>query len=160
MSNQKLNSMRLLDSRKVVYSVHTYVYDPDNPPDAVDVARQLDLGPEYVFKTLVLNGGDKHPILIMVPADRQLDLKRLAAAIERKRVELLARAETERLTGLKVGGIGALALVQKRWACYLEQRGAILEQIYVNAGQRGTMLGLAPADLIDLTGAQLVEAAF
>lgn len=122
MAAPKLNSMRLLDSHKVAYEVHSYTYDPDDPPDASEVARRIGLPPAQVFKTLVVTpGATARPLLVMLPADRHLDLKRLAAAVGQKRLELMPRAETERLTGLKVGGIGALALVQKRWASYLDR---------------------------------------
>jgi Cys-tRNA(Pro)/Cys-tRNA(Cys) deacylase len=154
----KLNSMRFLDSRKVTYSVHEYTYDPDDPPDAADVAAQIGLAPALVYKTLVL-GGAAHgrPVLVMAPADRQLDLKRCAAAIGQKRLELLPRSDTERLTGLKVGGIGALALTAKRWPSYLDAGAAEHERIYVNAGQRGVMLGVAVSDLLQVLQATLVE---
>lgn len=156
---QKLNSQRLLEKHGVAYEAHTYVYDPDDPPDAAEVARRIGLPPPQVYKTLVLGGAaNGRPILVMLPADRQVDLKKLAAAVGQKRLELLPRAETERLTGLKVGGIGALALVPKRWQSYLDRSAEQFERIYVNAGQRGVMLGVGVADLLRVLGATVVEA--
>ncbi len=153
----KLNSMRLLDSQKVAYTIHNYTYDPDDPPDAAAVATQIGLAPELVYKTLVLGGAaNGRPVLVMAPADRQLDLKRCAAAIGQKRLELLPRNDTERLTGLKVGGIGALALTAKRWPSYLAASAAEHKQIYVNAGQRGVMIGVGVTDLVRILQAKLV----
>jgi Cys-tRNA(Pro)/Cys-tRNA(Cys) deacylase len=153
----KLNSMRLLDSHNAAYTVHTYSYDPDDPPDAAAVAAQLGLAPALVYKTLVLGGAaNGRPVLVMLPADRQLDLKRCAAAIGQKRLELLPRADTERLTGLKIGGIGALALSAKRWPTYLDSSAVDHDRVYVNAGQRGIMLGLAVADLARVAQARLI----
>lgn len=155
----KLNSQRLLESHKVAYETQSYPYDPEHPPDAEEVARLIDLPPGQVYKTLVLMGaGHGRPVLVMLPADRQLDLKRAAAAVGQKRLELMPRAETERLTGLKVGGIGALALVPKRWQSYLDRSAEQYERIYVNAGQRGVMLGVGVADLLRVLGAQLIDA--
>jgi Cys-tRNA(Pro)/Cys-tRNA(Cys) deacylase len=155
----KLNSQRFLESRGVAYAVHSYAYDPDDPPDAEEVARRIGLPPAQVYKTLVLAGAAQgRPLLVMLQADRQLDLKKLAAALGHKRLELLPRAETERLTGLKVGGIGALALVPKRWQCYLDRSAEQFERIYVNAGQRGVMLGVGVADLLLALGATVVDA--
>lgn len=154
----KLNSMRLLDSQQVPYSVHQYHYNVDDPPDAVAVAAQLGIAAHLVYKTLVVaeSPTSKRPALVMLPADQQLDLKRCAAALGVKRLDLLPRDATERLTGLKVGGIGALALTAKRWGCYLDGSAALHPQIYINAGQRGTMIGIAVADLLRLTQAQFV----
>jgi Cys-tRNA(Pro)/Cys-tRNA(Cys) deacylase len=155
----KLNSQRLLETHKVAYATLSYTYDPDNPPDAVDVAQQIGLPPGQVYKTLVLSGAAHgRPVLVMLPADTQLDLKKTAAAIGQKRLELLPRAETERLTGLKVGGIGALALAARRWQSYLDRSAEQYERIYVNAGQRGTMLGVDVRDLIRVLGAQVIDA--
>lgn len=155
----KLNSQRLLETHKAAYETLAYSYDPESPPDAVDVARQLGLPPGQVFKTLVLTGASHgRPVLVMLPADTQLDLKRTAAAIGQKRLELMPRAETERLTGLKVGGIGALALAPKRWQSYLDRSAERYERIYVNAGQRGTMLGVGVADLARVLGAKVIDA--
>jgi Cys-tRNA(Pro)/Cys-tRNA(Cys) deacylase len=155
----KLNSQRFLESRKVAYTTHSYTYDPENPPDAADVARQLGLPPAQVYKTIVLTGAaNGRPLLVMVPADQQIDLKRCAAAVGQKRLELMPRAEAERLTGLKVGGIGALALVPKRWPSYLDRSAEAYDVIYVNAGQRGVMLGLRVVDLREALGAQLIDA--
>lgn len=155
----KLNSQRLLERHQVAYTTHTYPYDPANPPDAVEVARRIGLPPGQVYKTLVLSGASHgRPLLVMLPADRQLDLKRCAAALGQKRLELMPRAETERLTGLKVGGIGALALAPKNWPSYLDRTAETVATIYVNAGQRGVMLGVAVTDLLRVLGAQLVDA--
>lgn len=155
----KLNSQRFLESRKIAYETLDYSYDPDNPPDAEAVAQQLGLPAGQVFKTIVLTGAAHgKPVLVMVPADRQIDLKRCAAAIGQKRLELMPRAETERLSGLKVGGIGALALVPKRWQSYLDRSAEAYARIYVNAGQRGVMLGLGTDDLLQALGAQLIDA--
>lgn len=155
----KLNSMRLLERHNAPYAVQTYAYDPENPPDASEVARRIGLEPAQVFKTLVVQGaGQRHPLLIMLAADRQLDLKLAAAAVGLKRLELVPRAETERLTGLKVGGIGALALDGKRWPSYLDRSAEAFTTIYVNAGQRGIMLGVAVADLLRVLGAGLIDA--
>lgn len=153
----KLNSQRLLETHKVAYEAYTYAYDPDDPPDASEVARRIGLPPEQVFKTLVLTGAShRRPVLVMLPADRQLDLKKAAAAIGEKRLELMPRAETERLTGLKVGGIGALALAPRKWHSYLDCSAEQHERIYVNAGQRGLMLGVGVADLVRVLGARLI----
>lgn len=155
----KLNSQRFLESRKIAYETQSYPYDPDDPPDAGEVARRIGLDPARVFKTIVLAGAAHgRPVLVMLPADRQIDLKRCAAAVGQKRLELMPRAEAERLTGLKVGGIGALALVPKRWQSYLDRSAESFDRIYVNAGQRGVMLGVGVADLVAALGAQVIEA--
>jgi Cys-tRNA(Pro)/Cys-tRNA(Cys) deacylase len=127
--------------------------------DAVEVARTLGVPVQHVYKTLVVErtGGSK-PGLVMIAADRQLDLKKFAAAIGEKKLAMASHADAEKLTGLKVGGIGALALVHKRWDVYLDKPAAALDWICVSAGQRGVNLRLPVSDLIRVLKPKIVEA--
>jgi Cys-tRNA(Pro)/Cys-tRNA(Cys) deacylase len=153
----KLNSMRLLESHNVPYAV--FNYDP-SMHDAAEVGAKIGVPAAQVYKTLVVERANtsSKPLLVMIAADRHLDLKKLAAAIGEKKVSMAAHADAEKLTGLKVGGIGALALVHKRWDLYLDQAAVGLESICVSAGQRGTNLRVAVADLIRVLNAKVVEA--
>ncbi|MGH2480209.1 MAG: YbaK/EbsC family protein, partial [Ktedonobacteraceae bacterium] len=62
------------------------------------------------------------------------------------------------LTGLKVGGISPLALLDKPFEVYLDASGAHLKELFINAGQRGINLRLRVADLLRITGAQVIIA--
>ena len=95
----------------------------------------------------------------MLPSNTTLDLKRLAKAMGRKKVALASHADAEKLTGLQVGGISALALMGKNWEVYLDRRAEAFEQIVISAGQRGLQLRVATADLIRLLGCQRVDVA-
>ena len=60
---------------------------------------------------------------------------------------MAAHAEAEKLTGLKVGGISALALTQKHWDVVLDASAEQHPAILVSAGQRGINLELPVAGL-------------
>ncbi|MCC7450052.1 MAG: aminoacyl-tRNA deacylase [Anaerolineae bacterium] len=156
MAGTKLNSMRFLESQKVAYEVKTY---DDSIHDAQEAARAIGVPVEQVYKTLVVErpAGGK-PMLVMIAANRQLDLKKFAAAIGEKKVNMSAHADAEALTGLKVGGIGALALTHKNWTVYLDRPATALPHICVSAGQRGTNLRVPVADLIRILKAKVVDA--
>jgi Cys-tRNA(Pro)/Cys-tRNA(Cys) deacylase len=143
-----------LEGKKVVYEVHEY---PASERDAVIVAQEMGVPAAQVFKTLVVLRPPKKPMLVMVPADRQLDLKQLAKAVGEKKVKMAGHAEAESLTGLQVGGISALALVNKGFAMFLDKSAESFSQIYVSAGQRGLDIQLAVKDLVKLTRARLVN---
>ena len=154
---KKLNSMRLLEARAIPYETHHY--DP-KIRDAVAVAQALGLPADEVFKTLVVDcPSKKKPVLVMLPCDSTLNLKRLAKALGEKKLALATHAAAERLTGLRVGGISALALMQKRWDVYLDERCAASGFIVISAGQRGTQLRLETRALIDLLGCRIVDVA-
>ncbi len=154
--SSKLNSMRFLESHGVTYDVLTY---DSEIHDAVEAANAMNMPRQQVYKTLVVEraAGGK-PLLVMIAADRQLDLKKFAAAIGEKKVGMASHADAEKQTGLKVGGIGALALVQKKWDVYLDKPATQEERICVNAGQRGINLRVPVPDLIRVLNARVVEA--
>lgn len=155
----RTNATRLLDARAIPYQALTY--DPAIH-SADGVAEALGLPPESVYKTLVVRPESAdpraRPILVMIAGDRELDPRRLARSIGVKAVRMAPQKEAERLTGLLVGGIGALALTGKNFAVYLDRPAAEREWILVNGGRRGLNPRLAVADLIALTGAEIVEA--
>ena len=151
----KLNSMRLLEKHRVAYEVTEF---PDTERDAEVIAGILGVPPEKVYKTLVVEpvGGGK-PMLALLAANRTLDLKALASASGHKKVAMASHQDAEKLTGLKVGGISALALTHKNWSVFLDKPALELEEIMVSAGQRGLDLRLRTADLIRVVNAKVVE---
>lgn len=151
------NVTRLLDSRKIDYTVHTYPYS-DEIHAAVEVATYLNLPPQQVFKSLVALPPDlkQKPLLVVIPGPESLDLKALAKAVGVKKVQMAPRAEAEKRTGLLAGGISPLALINKGFAVYLDQRAAQFDRIYISAGERGAQIGLSPHALIQLTNARVV----
>lgn len=154
---RKLNSMRLLESRRIPYEV--FYYD-SHIRDARQVAESMSLPAAEVFKTLVAKvPSSQKPILVMLPADTTLNLKALAKSLGEKKAALASQAEAESMSGLQVGGISALALTQKNWDVYLDRRAADKERIVISAGQRGLQLRLATNALIKLLDCKMIDAA-
>jgi Cys-tRNA(Pro)/Cys-tRNA(Cys) deacylase len=151
----KLNSMRLLEAHGVPYEIFTF---PPDQHSALEVAEAAGAPAEQVYKTLVVQRERGKPLLVMVAADRQLDLKRLASAVGEKKLRMASHSDAERLTGLQVGGISPLALLNRGFDIVLDQRATGQDRIYLSAGQRGLNLILAVDDLLRVTGAPLVEA--
>jgi Cys-tRNA(Pro)/Cys-tRNA(Cys) deacylase len=70
---------------------------------------------------------------------------------------MATQKEAEQLTGLLVGGISPLALLQKGFNIYINKLALELPFIHISAGQRGLNLRLATTDLICITKAIPVE---
>ncbi len=145
----KLNSMRVLDQHKIPYEVVEF---SDELRDAEVIAEVLGIPPHLVYKTLVVQpeSNPNKPFLVMIASDRRLDLKKLAALSGEKKVRMAAHKDAEALTGLKVGGISALALMQKNWMVYLDQPATDHQHILVSAGQRGVDLRVPTMALVGL----------
>jgi Cys-tRNA(Pro)/Cys-tRNA(Cys) deacylase len=151
---QKTNAMRVLDARRIPYTPLTY---DDSIHSGEGVSQALDMPVEQVFKTLVVMRERGRPLLVMVPSHRELDLKRMAAAAGEKRVRMATQREAELKTGLRVGGIGALALLDKGFDIFLDASAEQFDEILVNAGQRGINLRLRVEDLLAVTKAKLAS---
>lgn len=152
---QKLNSMRLLDQHKIPYEALEY---PDTIKDAEEVAEALGIPYFMVYKTLVVQPDDGgKPLLAIIPSENKLDLKKLALAAGTKKVRMAAHKDAESLTGLKVGGISALALRDKNWQVYLDQSATALEHIVMSAGQRGTQIRVPTTPILSLLRVRLAD---
>jgi Cys-tRNA(Pro)/Cys-tRNA(Cys) deacylase len=147
--------MRALDARRIPYE--TVTYDPAIHA-ATEAAAAYGAPPDEVYKTLVLLRERGRPLLVMVPGPAQVDTRRLSRSLGEKSVHLAPQREAERLTGLQVGGIGALALLGKPFDVCLDRAALAHERIYVNPGRRGVNIRLRVDDLIRLTNARIVEA--
>ena len=152
----KTNAMRALDARGIPYEVFTY---SDTIHSADEVAALLDVPPGQVFKTLVVLAEPERRLLVVATAGRELDLRVVAREVGAKSAHMALQRDAERLTGLKVGGISPLALLEKRFEVYLGVTGVALESLYINGGQRGVNLRLKVADLLAVTGARAIATA-
>jgi len=152
---KKLNSMRFLDAQGVQYEVLSF---PDTIHSAVDVAEYCGLPPSHVYKTLVVVLSQGKPALVLVAGDQEIQLKQLAQALGEKKLRMATQKEAEALTGLKVGGISALAVSHRGFPVYIDGAAAALAEIIVSVGQRGMDMRLTVADLVRVTGAIFVEA--
>lgn len=153
------NAMRQLDRRGITYEALPFASEIHS---AQGVAEALGLPSERVFKTLVAlpaSGPRPRPLLAIIPGGKELDLKALAGAAGEKRLRMATQREAESATGLLVGGISALALLQKRWPVYLDASARDADWLVVSAGQRGINLRLAVDDLVAVTGATVAAIA-
>jgi Cys-tRNA(Pro)/Cys-tRNA(Cys) deacylase len=151
----KTNSMRALEAHKIPYDVFTFAPDIHS---ATGVAEALGLPPEQVYKTLVVLRPEGKPMLVIIRGDRELDLKKVASATGEKKVHMASHKEAEALTGLQVGGISALALLNRPFDVFIDRSATAWSHILVSAGKRGINLRLAVDDLIRITRASIIDA--
>jgi Cys-tRNA(Pro)/Cys-tRNA(Cys) deacylase len=149
------NVTRLLDARKIPYTIFE---TPAEKLGALETARFLDVGPDSVFKTIVVTREKpRKPLLVVVPGPREVDLKLLAAALGEKKVSLPTEREAEALTGLQAGGISPLALINKGFQVVIDSSAQALGEIHVSGGQRGLNIKLPVDALAKLTNARFAE---
>ncbi len=133
-----------LDRAGVSYSVHAYDYDPGADQIGVHAAESLGVAPETVLKTLMAQVDGK-PVCVIVPSDKEVSMKRLAAACGGKSAQMLRPHEAERLTGYRVGGISPFS--QRRPVPMIMELSALAHKaVFINGGQRGLQVRLTPKD--------------
>ena len=157
MAGSRPLAVRLLEQKGIAHEV--YAFD-ETIRSAQEVARVTGMPPEQVLKTLVVEHDPPRgkPYLVMVPSSLEIDMKVLAASLGAKKLRMASHREAERQTGLRVGGISALALIGRGFEVFVEESATLFEEVLVSAGQRGYDVRLALADLIALTGAAAVRA--
>lgn len=151
---EKTNAMRILDAHKVPYEV--IAFSPDIH-SAKEVAQIAGVPPSEVYKTLVVRRERGKPLLVMIAGDRTLDLKLLARAVGEKKLKMATHRQAEEWTGLQVGGISPLALLNRGFEVYIDRPATQLSHVYVSAGRRGINLRVPVRDLLKLTRAKVVE---
>ena len=133
-----------LNELGVNFTLHSYDYDPDAERIGLQAAEAIGIEPRRVLKTLMAEVDGK-PVCVIVPSDRELSMKKLAAAFQGKTAKMMRPADAERLTGYHVGGISPFA--QKKRAPIAIDEAALAESsVFLNGGQRGLQIELEPND--------------
>lgn len=155
MAASKPLAVRILEQRGIAHEL--VQFDP-SIRSAEGVASETGFLPKLVYKTLVveLDPPKGKPLLVMMPSTDEVDLRVLAAGLGLKKLRMASHRDAERYTGLQVGGIGALVLLGKGFAVYIDNRALGEKEILVSAGQRGYDVRVGVDDLVVLTGAQPV----
>jgi Cys-tRNA(Pro)/Cys-tRNA(Cys) deacylase len=148
----KTPATAFLDTAGVAYSLATYAYDPDAESVGLQAAAALGAPPSEVLKTLIVRV-DGRPACVVLASDREVSMKKLAAALGGKTAEMAPVAEAERITGYRVGGVSPFGQ-KKRLPTVLDADAAALPAAFVNGGQRGLQVRLAPADLARVLAAK------
>ena len=151
----KTNAMRLLDQAKIPYRTVEYEVD-ESDLSGVHLAESIGVDVSKVYKTLVTRGEKTGLQVFVIPAAEELDLKKCAAAVGDKRVEMIAVKELLPLTGYIRGGCSPIGM-KKKYPTRIDSSAEDKEEIFVSGGQRGLQVCLAPRALAGFIGAEFVE---
>lgn len=124
------------------FTLHSYDYDPDAESIGLQAAEALGIAPQRMLKTLMAEVDGK-PVCVVVPSDKEVSMKKLAAAFRGKSAKMMKPADAERITGYHVGGISPFGQ-KKRVPTALEQAALAETTVYLNGGQRGLQIEIAP----------------
>ncbi len=147
------NAMRLLKQAGIDFDTSTYEVD-ESDLSGVHLAQVLGVDVDCVFKTLVTRSDKRNIYVFCIPAAQELDLKKCAAAVGEKKIEMTQVKELLGLTGYIRGGCSPVGM-KKKFPTVFDETAQLFDKIYVSAGQRGVQMIVDPMQL-----AEYVEAKF
>ena len=139
-----------------MFDLHAYDYDPDAPRVGLQAAEAL--GVEILSETLktLMAEVDGKPVCVVVPSDCEVSMKKLAACFGGKSGQMMKVPDAERSTGYKVGGISPFGQ-RKAVPTAFDETVELYDVVYINAGQRGLLLSIAPLEAVRATGGKIFD---
>jgi len=151
----KTNVARLLDKAKIDYELIPYEVD-EKDLSAIHVAESLGEDIERVFKTIVLHGDKTGYFVCVVPGDNEIELKIAAKVSGNKKCEPIPMKDLLSTTGYIRGGCSPIGM-KKQFPTFIHESAALLDYIYISAGQRGLQAKLSPEELAKYIKAEFVK---
>ena len=137
---EKTNAMRILDQKKVAYKEHTLGIT--EAVSGVEAATLLGVDESLVFKTLVTVGKSLEHYVFVVPVASELDLKKAAACVNEKNVEMVKSKDLLSLTGY-VHGVG----MKKFFKTTFDESAQNVDRIFFSGGRIGFQIETTLSEL-------------
>ena len=150
----KTNAMRILDRNKLKYTEH--MYECDGFTDGITISDRLGQPYEKVFKTLVTVGKSKKYYVFVVPVAEELNLKKAAAAVGEKSVEMIYVKDITAITGYVRGGCSPIGM-KKQFDTVIDITAKEQETIIFSGGRLGTQIEMNPVELAELINAEFAD---
>ena len=129
----------------MVYTLRPYRYEEHGGTRVS--ARELGVDEHRVIKTLVMEDDRGEPFIILMHGDRQVSTKSMARLLGVKAVNACEPHVAEKHTGYRVGGTSPFG-TKKPLRLFMEEGIADLPRILINAGSRGLLAEMSPAELM------------
>ncbi len=142
----KTNVMRILDSKNIKYDFFEYEQNPKLSGN--DIAKMLNENPEATFKTLITQAKSKEYYAFLVPVNAELDLKKAAALVGEKNLEMIPQKDLLKVTGYVHGGCSPIGL-KKDYQVSIDENCLNFDYIIFSGGHLGTQVKLKTNDFID-----------
>ena len=149
------SATRQLEKAGIAFNLHSYDYDPDAKQIGLAAALALGLEPEQTFKTL-MTLVDGRPVCVVIASNAEVSMKKLSTACAAKSAMMMKPVDAERMTGYKVGGISPFGQ-KKQVLTFMDETAQLFDIIYINAGQRGLLLSIAPLEAQAILMAQFYD---
>lgn len=123
---------------------------------AEEAARAAGCTPDRIVKSLVVIC-DGRPVLTLLPGDRRVDTRKIAAAAGARKARLADATEVEDATGFAPGGVAPFPLPRID-RVFIDQTLLTHDIVWVGAGSPTHLAVLRPAELVRLSRASPLDA--
>ena len=147
MKQFKTNALRILDKQKITYAIKEYRCDEEHL-SGDHIIEQVDMQPEQIYKTLVLQDNNKQYLVCCIPVFDEIDLKKLAKVAKAKSVNMIHQKDLLNITGYIRGGCSPIGM-KKVFPTYFDQQILNQKEVAFSAGKRGYQMIVNPIDLIN-----------
>jgi len=134
-----------LRAQAVVFTLHPYKYEEKGGTKAS--AAKLGVDEHLVIKTLVMEDETGRPLIILMHGDKEVSTKSLARHLGVKVIVPCKPDIAQKHTGYMVGGTSPFG-TRKHLPVYMEKTIGDLPAIFINAGGRGLLAQMSPAEVI------------
>lgn len=136
-----------LKQLKLAYKVHQYKHEPSVKSYGLEAVEKLEINPELVFKTLVVDVDNSYLAVAVIPVSKQLNLKKLAKQLQAKKIKMANVTKVQNSTGYVLGGVSPLGQ-KNALVTVLDNSAETLTTIFVSGGKRGVEIELSPDNII------------
>jgi Cys-tRNA(Pro)/Cys-tRNA(Cys) deacylase len=147
----KTMPMRAFDEKGIPYEIRQ---QSGKEYTAEGVAEDLGVPVAQVVKAMLIQRsassgqGRSAFVLIVIPGDRRLSLKKVGIVLDDKKVQMASQRDVQRVTGYQVGAVSVLGFRRKDIPSYVDQHVLELDQVIISAGRPDVGLGLLPQNMV------------
>lgn len=153
---EKTNAVRILQQQGLTFTTHNYV--DSGAVSGTDVAKALGQDPEQVFKTLVTVGKSGDHYVFLIPAHKELDLKKAAERVGEKSITMIKSKELLPLTGYVHGGCSPVGM-KRAFKTILDNSAENHSFILISGGKIGHQIQISLEELAKVVPFRLGEIA-
>lgn len=141
---EKTNVGRVLEENGIPYT--PYSYGDGTVTKGTEAARLIGKDPEQVFKTLVTQGKSGRHYVFVIPVAESLDLRKAAAHVKEKNIEMIPQKELLPLTGYVHGGCSPVGM-KKSFPITFDETAVLFDTIVFSAGKIGHQVEVSLGEL-------------
>ncbi len=144
MKLEKTKVERTLDQKKIAYE--SYAYQPDSKLTGEEIAKEVGIDPNRMFKTLVTVSNKNVNYVFVVPVCKELNLKKAAKIVGTKSIEMIKMKDLLDLTGYVHGGCSPIGM-KKFFTTVVDESAQLFDKIVFSAGKVGRQVDVRLIDL-------------